>query len=456
MALRAFPELLSALVCLAFLLLQGAVCGNDTDRAAVNSAQVETTQETTHAKTTQALFLENGRNSTGSAKLPKALMENEEVEKGRWQPAVDGSHVGTVKAETEDGSVGVATAGIEASCRKAIPGCARCLSKSKCKACKRGFNRTDRKTKCEPPPIPAGCASIKFTRRVVVSTSGQLQAALDGAQPGDMITPMPGTYPGLFSAKGKAGYEQWPIVLCADPGAVVLQGPSMTDPPDGIVLYMLDCYYWQVIGLTLRTAMLGLYTDGSQRNLFKNVEVFETGQEGVHLRFGSSNNTLSGLYVHDTGKVRPQYGEGLYIGSSINNFPNDYTNFNKVIKCRFGPGVAAEGIDIKEFTRGGVIEGNKFDGTGMQGQNYADSWIAVKGSDYRVTKNQGVNSIWSGIQVVPITNAPQSGQNNYFAKNKATCNSGGYTVEDWGSGNIIRCNNKAKNCQLGVTNVACK
>lgn len=39
-----------------------------------------------------------------------------------------------------------------------------------------------------------------------------------------------------------------------------------------------------------------------------------TGQEAVHLRYGTTHSKLQYSRLHDTGLINPQYGEGIYIG----------------------------------------------------------------------------------------------------------------------------------------------
>jgi len=77
----------------------------------------------------------------------------------------------------------------------------------------------------------------------------------------------------------------------------------------------------------------------------------------------------------------------------------DKSNRNKAINNHFGPNIAAEAIDIKEGTEGGLIDGNTFDGTGMSGENSADSWIDVKGDDYTISNNKGSKTLLDGFQV---------------------------------------------------------
>lgn len=44
--------------------------------------------------------------------------------------------------------------------------------------------------------------------------------------------------------------------------------------------------------------------------------------------------------------------------------PEDHTENNTIRYNKFGPGVQAENIDVKEFTRNGLIQHNLFNGYG--------------------------------------------------------------------------------------------
>lgn len=46
------------------------------------------------------------------------------------------------------------------------------------------------------------------------------------------------------------------------------------------------------------------------------------------------------------------------------------------MKNKFGPGITAEAIDIKEGTEDGLIEDNDFDGDGLADQNSGNSWLS--------------------------------------------------------------------------------
>lgn len=93
-----------------------------------------------------------------------------------------------------------------------------------------------------------------------------------------------------------------------------------------------------------------------------------TGQEGLHLRDGSSHCEIIGAKVHDTG-LAGSYGEAIYIGSakSTSGYVHEFDN-NLVKGCVLGPNVTDELIDIKEYTTGNIIEDCTMYGEGMTAQ----------------------------------------------------------------------------------------
>ncbi len=118
--------------------------------------------------------------------------------------------------------------------------------------------------------------------------------------------------------------------------------------------------------------------------------MYNTGLEGIHLRDNSSYCIIENCYVHDNGTYKPGYGEAIYIGSSQNTTDFGYDcHYNTVRGCRLGPNTSAEHVDIKEYTIGTVVENCIFDGTGMTGENYGDSFIEIKGNDVIVRNNTG-------------------------------------------------------------------
>ncbi len=231
-----------------------------------------------------------------------------------------------------------------------------------------------------------------------VSTTKALEAALSKATAGQVIAMAPGTYTGNFTGSA-AGTAAQPITLCG-PTDAVLDGGS-TDK--GYVLHLDGASYWRLAGFTVQNGQKGVMFDDVQHTTVDGITVTDIGDEGIHLRAGSSDNTVSGSSVTKTGLRKPQFGEGIYVGSSKSNWckvsdcQEDRSDRNVVTGNTISD-TAAENVDIKEGTTGGTLSDNSFDGVGMQGENHADSWVDVKGNGWTVTGNRGVDSPLDGFQ----------------------------------------------------------
>ncbi|MBR4628590.1 MAG: DUF4434 domain-containing protein [Ruminococcus sp.] len=224
---------------------------------------------------------------------------------------------------------------------------------------------------------------------IVVSNVEELRAAVKNAGAGDVIKVAPGEYlcgsQKLYSqAEGTA---EKPIVLEAldknDPP--VLRGANTAS---GYILHITGDN-WVVDGLKLTNSQKGIVLDNSNHTVIQNCEVCDIGAEAIAVRDGSSYCTVKSCYIHDTGLVSPGYGEGVYIGSSKEKTEFDFKcDHNKVIDCTF-KNVAAEHVDVKEYTTGTEICGCTFYGDGMTGENYAGSFLDLKGNDCYVHDNVG-------------------------------------------------------------------
>lgn len=309
----------------------------------------------------------------------------------------------------------------------------------------------------DPPPAAADC-DLPHAREVAVRSAGALATALSSAQPGDLIRVEPGVYAGRFKAT-RSGTAERPIVLCGLAGAVLDGGTTGT----GYVLHLDGADHWTVVGLTLRRGKKGVVLDEADDNLLTGLVIHEIGEEAVHFRRFSSRNVIAWSEIRDTGLLEPGYGEGVYIGSALNHWAEmsgssdgpDRSDGNQVLNNVFGPGIAAEHIDIKEGTTGGLVRGNTFDGAGISGANYADSWIDVKGNGYRIEDNTGVRAPQDGFQV--HVRRDGWGRDNVFANNMADVRGPGYgfLVDDDASGTVVRCDNAVDNAASGFANVSC-
>ncbi|MBW4718411.1 cellulose binding domain-containing protein [Saccharothrix obliqua] len=241
---------------------------------------------------------------------------------------------------------------------------------------------------------------------VDVATAEQLRAALARAVPGRTIRLAPGAYRGSFVAT-TPGTAAAPITLTGPADAVLVNdGPSGTAPgcptptagwDSGYGLWLSGASHWNLSGFTVRDSKKGIVVDDSRHVVISRVHVHHVDEEGVHFRRSSADGVLRDSTVTDTGLVQRGYGEGVYIGSANSNWGChgnsggvDRSDRVQVVGNRIGPNTAAEPIDVKEGTSGGVIRGNAFDGTGISGENSADSWIDVKGIGYTIEDNTGV------------------------------------------------------------------
>ena len=217
--------------------------------------------------------------------------------------------------------------------------------------------------------------------------------AVRNAKPGDKIYIAPGAYDfteyqGAQKIDTKAaGTADAPILLAAsDPkNPPVLTGSSTEN---GYVLH-IQGDWWILDHLICTTAQKGIVLDHSNHTVIRDCEIMNTGAEAVAIRDGSSECTVLRCKIHDTGKVSPGYGEGVYIGSAYTTTGFDYKcDNNKVLSCSFSH-VAAEHVDVKEYTTGTEIADCFFYGSGMSGENYAGSFIDIAGNNCWVHDNVG-------------------------------------------------------------------
>ncbi|MFG2044839.1 discoidin domain-containing protein [Dactylosporangium sp. NPDC048998] len=309
-----------------------------------------------------------------------------------------------------------------------------------------------------------------------VNSAASLTGALAGVSPGDTISLAAGSYDGAFYMT-RSGTSDKPITLTGPRSAVLSNSGGGCDPnvpssPSGITycgygLHLNKVQYWHLTGFAVTNSAKGIILDGSSNNLIDGVEVSNTGDEGVHFRTASSNNTLQNALVRDTGKTQPGYGEGLYLGSAQSNWSKygengsgpDRSDNNKALNNTF-QNVAAEHIDIKEGTQGGLVQGNTFTG-GVSGANSADSWVDVKGNNYTITGNHGrytTGTLVDGYQTHQIL-SPYGCGNVWRSNDSDLSNVGAYAINvtnqsTCGSNlNVVYSSNTVINATKGLTNI---
>jgi hypothetical protein len=302
-----------------------------------------------------------------------------------------------------------------------------------------------------PPATTAGCPATGST---AVSTASALKSALSSAHPGETIVLAPGVYTGDFTAS-HSGTASAPITLCGSRDAV-LEGESVKK---GYTFYLDHASWWRVEGFTVQGGQKGVMADGADHDLLDGLYVHGTGDEAIHLRSASSDDTVSHCVVRDTGLLSQFFGEGLYVGSAHKNWckysgcqpdrsDDDVLSDNNIADT------TAENIDIKEGTTGGKIIGNQFDGTGMV-ESAATGWINVKGNDWTIQGNTGVNSVKNGYQVHQVY--PGWGIGNVFTANRAQVNGPGYGiyVQNKRLQTVVACSNVVSAAGKGLSSIAC-
>ncbi|MFJ8676660.1 right-handed parallel beta-helix repeat-containing protein [Streptomyces sp. NPDC093589] len=230
---------------------------------------------------------------------------------------------------------------------------------------------------------------------IEVSTAAQLKEALAAAGPGDTIQLADGTYSGNFTTSA-AGSSSSRITLTGSSKAVLTAG-------GGYGLHLDGASYWTVQGISVTGGQKGIVMDAAAGVVIDSVSVHDLDMEGVHFRTSSKGGVIKNSTIRDTGKDGRGMGEGVYVGSAGGT--DDKSDHVQILGNTIGPGVGGENIDIKEGTTGARISGNTFDGSGLTGAHFDDSWADIKGNDTVVENNIGHHTTNNGYE----THTQQSG-----------------------------------------------
>jgi len=198
------------------------------------------------------------------------------------------------------------------------------------------------------------------------------------------------------------------ITICGTPENTTFEGTgSQPNSWRGYSMRVLSSSYLRVAGFNLPNALKGIDIQNTTNSEFMFLNTNSTMQEGIRLRYNSTNNTVEYNNISYTGRLWPGWGEGIYVGTSKKNsveqnLPEDHTDFNAFRYNTFGEGVVAENIDVKEFTTGGKIVDNRFNGSGIENINGARSWVSLKGNNWTVFNNTGtgLQKVGAGFRVL--------------------------------------------------------
>jgi hypothetical protein len=308
----------------------------------------------------------------------------------------------------------------------------------------------------DPTHQPIGdsvAASACPDATTTVHDAASLQKAIDAAQPGDLIALVSGNYVGNFVAR-VSGTAERPITLCGSVDSV-LDGGGVDD---GYVLHLDGAAYWHLVGFTVTNGQKGVMADGTVGSVIEDLTVHTIGDEAIHLRRMSTDNTVIGNQVSNTGLRRAKYGEGIYVGTAESNWCDitacqPDTSDRNLIQGNTIWATTAESVDIKEGTSNGVVRGNTFDGARLV-EDDADSWVDVKGNAWLIAGNVGTNSPRDGFQTHEILDG--WGTRNVFRSNVANVNGPGFGFSlTPARDNVVACDNQASAAGEGLTNVTC-
>ena len=274
--------------------------------------------------------------------------------------------------------------------------------------------------------------AILRTVTVTAGSASDLQAKLLAAIPGDEIVIPAGTYAtdtvsgsgsftytntsnALFFVGGAGTSANHILIRAADPNnkpvltALTPTGGSSSQGINGgnvfqilgqVALGSSQNKYIDVQNIVFSYRKKGVLIDKSNYVTVTGCEVHHVGQEGLHIRDKSSNNTVTNTKVTYTGQLGGTdlgLAEGFYVGTDKGAWAtyNPYCNDNSFINSIVGPGVTAEHWDIKEGTARTLIDGATLDGTGISGVNSSNTFINDKGGDgifRNITANRNGNT----------------------------------------------------------------
>ncbi|MDY0911240.1 fibronectin type III domain-containing protein [Rathayibacter festucae] len=297
-------------------------------------------------------------------------------------------------------------------------------------------------------PALADCPAATVT----VSTSAQLKAALSAAKPGTAIRLAAGVYTDSFTVS-KSGTAAAPVWICGGRDAVLDAGSTS----EARALLVSSVSHVKLVGFTVRNSTKGVMVVGSDHVVVSHLKIQNIGDEGIHLRSTTTDSVVSGNTIDRTGRVRPLFGEGIYVGTAEENrctysdcLP-DASNRN-IIAGNTITNTTSEAIEAKAGTFDGWIVDNSVDSSGMGADHLSP--LVILGNSWVVTGNTVVTAHRDGIQVYASENA-FGWDNEVFGNSFGTAPSGYFarmTVDV--HGNIVGCDNDPG--AAGVSNLACQ
>ncbi len=197
-------------------------------------------------------------------------------------------------------------------------------------------------------------------------------AAVAAASPGTAVCFDAGTYPPMKIA-GKKGTADKPIIFQTVPGKERQATFTFGKLAGGIGIAVELSTYVEIRNLRVANSLKGIAFDSVSHCVMQGNLVENLGQEALRVgrlhTFDSSKRFLGpdseyvqvvGNRVEGTGKVKAEYGEGIYIGTGA--FRGDHTHDVRV-EGNVVNDIGAEGIELKPGTYNLIVRGNAFSNT---------------------------------------------------------------------------------------------
>lgn len=195
---------------------------------------------------------------------------------------------------------------------------------------------------------------------------------------GDRLYVRAGTYNEDVYVSGPAGTAAKPTIIQSYPrlGAII-----MGDGVDSGRVKIANTSYIVFDGFRVTNFNQGIFVESSSQITVQYCAVYNIGQEGIHVHYGSSNVTINRCAVHDTG-VWQYNGEGIYIGTGDSS-PVDQTG-NVTVRNSIVYNTTDEGIEVKIGTHDVTVDGCTVYNNNTAGNGYGGAAIEV---------NQSVGSV---------------------------------------------------------------
>ncbi|KAM0186946.1 hypothetical protein ACHAPA_008043 [Fusarium lateritium] len=227
------------------------------------------------------------------------------------------------------------------------------------------------------------------------SPMSDIQAAVNKAQPGDIIYLRKGTYrPSKnihFTKKGSSSkpytissYQNEEVIIDGDkmPGTPAPLGGSLAGSDRGI-FHVEKAEYWRFIHITLTKGPYGVYVKDSHNNYFERLTTHSNYESGFHMQNSISNNEIAYLDTYNNADPRNngKNADGMAIkeGSGAGNIIRGIRSYEN----------SDDGIDLFEFKSSVTILDNIVFDNGVNRWNFNPHGADGIGIKLGGVKNEG-------------------------------------------------------------------